>query len=319
MVIGESILKDIVRPLIWFGLRRIVLLLPAGREFSIYRAMGRTYYLLSPGKRSQLISNLAALLGGDRRLGPIARRCMENHFIDRYLNFSFLKINKDNLRRYVSIEGLAHLDAAIARGKGCVLVHAHFGPSQLPLFALGELGYRVNQVGGPDVRGLSKLGRYCLKKFREDEKKIPVRIIQADEFLRPVFDCLKRNEVLMTAGDGTGGRRFIGKSFPFKFMGRTLAFPVGAASIAVRTGAAYVPIFVEEEKKGSCYSVVICPEIQVEKGGNIEETAVLMTEKFLDLFSKVLRRYPHLWHFWDELDCRLTDSEDEGVCVVDGG
>ncbi|MDP8248867.1 MAG: lysophospholipid acyltransferase family protein [Candidatus Tritonobacter lacicola] len=308
MVIGESIIKDIVRPFIWFGLRRLVLLLPAGREFLMYRAMGRAYYLLAPGKRAQLLSNLAALLGERGDLRSIAGKCVENHFVDRYLNFSFSKITGATLHRYVSIEGLERLDAALARGKGCVLVHAHFGPSQLPLFALGMHGYRVNQVGGPDVRGLSKLGRYCLKKFREDEKKIPVRIIQSDEFLRPVFDCLKRNEVLMTAGDGTGGRRFIGKSFPFRFMGRILSFPIGAASIAARTGAAYVPIFVEQGKKGSCYSVVICPEIQVEKAGSIEETAVLMTEKFLELFSKVLRRYPHLWHFWDELDCRLTDS-----------
>lgn len=305
MVIGESIIKDIVRPFIWFGLRRLVLLLPAGREFFMYRAMGRAYYLLAPGKRAQLLSNLAALLGERGDLRAVAGKCVENHFVDRYLNFSFSKITGTNLHRYVSIEGMERLDAALARGKGCVLVHAHFGPSQLPLFALGMHGYRVNQVGGPDVRELSKLGRYCLKKFREDEKNIPVRIIQADEFLRPVFDCLKRNEVLMTAGDGTGGRRFIGRSFPFRFMGRTLTFPVGAASIAARTGAAYIPIFTLPGMGGNSYRIVICREIVPEAAGDTDTAAVDMTGKFLGLFSSMLRSYPHLWHFWDELDCRI--------------
>ena len=271
----------------------------------MYRAMGRAYYLLAPGKRAQLLSNLAALLGERGDLREVAGKCVENHFVDRYLNFSFSKITKGTLHRYVSIEGLERLDAALARGKGCVLVHAHFGPSQLPLFALGMRGYRVNQVGGPDVWGLSRLGRRCLRKFREDEKMIPVRIIQAEEFLRPVFECLRNNEVLMTAGDGTGGRRVIGKSAPFRFMGRTITFPIGAASIAARTGAAYIPIFMVPGGRGSRYRVIICGEVESAACG-AEERAVDMTGKFLDEFSGLLGRYPYMWHFWDEIECRMV-------------
>ena len=305
MVIGENILKDIVRPFIWFGLRWIVLLLPAGWEFYIYKAMGRVYYLLSPAKRVELLPNLEFLLGDGRKLKPIARRYIENHFVNRYLNFSFSKITKRNLHRYVSVDGLDRLDAALARGKGCVLVHAHFGPSQLQLIALGRLGYRLNQIGAPDVWGLSKLGRYCLRVFREDEKKIPARIIQAGSFLRPVFDCLKRNEVLMTAGDGTGARRFIGKSMPFQFMGGNLLFPIGAASIAVRTGAAYLPIFMVPEERGNRYRILISHEIKPHIGSG---AAVSMTEEFLQIFSQMLWRYPYLWHFWDELNYRMVES-----------
>lgn len=303
MVIGESILKDLVRPIIWFGLRWIVLLLPAGRELSLYRAMGRALYPLARGKRDQLVSGLTSLLGEGGEYAPVARECMENHFVNRYLNFSFSKIHRSTLCRYARVEGLDRLDAALGAGRGCVLVHAHFGPSQLPLFALGLLGYRVNQIGGPDVWGLSKLGRYCLRKFREDEKKIPVRIIQADGFLRPAFECLKRNEVLMTAGDGTGGGRFIGRGRPFDFMGRRLVFPLGAASLAVRTGAAYIPIFTLPE--GRRYRIVICREIKPVTGPDVEERAVDMTGRFLRLFSRVLRRYPSMWHFWDEMEERL--------------
>ena len=306
MVIGESILKDILRPLIWFGLRRLVPLLPAAREFSLYRAMGRAFWLLSPGKRAHLIANLSVLLGEERDLRAVSRKCVENHFVNRYLNFSFPKITEANLHRYATFEGLERLDGALERGRGCVLIHAHFGPSQLPLFALGVRGYRVNQVGGPDVWGLSRLGRYCLRMFREDERNIPARIIPAEQFLRPAFECLKRNEILMTAGDGTGGGRLIGRSMPFLFMGRSVHFPIGAASIAVRTGAALLPLFMAPEEGTNRYRVIIRPEIRMETGEGREGTAVSMTEKFLESFSAALGRYPSLWHFWDELEGMLS-------------
>lgn len=307
MVIGESILKDLVRPVIWFGLRWIVLLLPAGSEIALYRAMGRAFSLLARGKKAHLASNLSLLLGGGRDYGGVAAKCMENHFVNRYLNFSFPKITSRTIEKYARLEGLDRLDAALARGRGCVLVHAHFGPSQLPLFALGLRGYRLNQIGGPDVLGLSSLGRFCLRKFREDEKRIPARIIQADGFLRPAFGCLKKNEVLMTAGDGTGGRRFIGRARPFHFMGRELLFPVGAASLAARTGAAYLPIFTLPGGKGGAYRIVIYREIEA-AAGDQEEAAASVTRAFLELFSRVLRRYPSLWHFWDELDTRFVNE-----------
>jgi len=137
-----------------------------------------------------------------------------------------------------------HLNQVLLNGKGCILVHGHFGPAQLPLFALGLKGYNINQLGLPSDEGLSLVGKKVAFKIRQVyEGMIPARIVSAESFLRPLFKHLETNGILMMTGDGTGGDKFVGKFLPVKFFNQEVLFPTGYAALSLKTGAPILPLF----------------------------------------------------------------------------
>jgi len=145
MVVKESISRDLLRLLVWFPLRWLIVILPVKSGIAALSTMGD--YALSRGKRAQLLKNLARVNGGNIKDSPDIREYFRNHYIDRLLIFIFPKFVAKEVERFVDIEGIEHLNKALERGKGVILVHGHFGPVHLPLVALARLGYRMKQIG----------------------------------------------------------------------------------------------------------------------------------------------------------------------------
>ena len=226
---------------------------------------------------------------------------MQTHYIDRLIIFLFPKLNKENIEKFVSVEGLNFLDAALAEKKGCILVHAHFGPAQLSLCALGYRGYKMNQLGYRTTEGTSYIGREVQAKTRLkiEEGKIPARMLYANKFMRPLFTALNNNEVLMTAGDAGGASRFVGKYVTAKFFGNDARFPAGWVSLACKTGASVLPLSLYQNGMNK-YKVVIRPPLHFETQSDDAASILKNVEKFVKILEEDVRTYPHQWHFWDE-------------------
>jgi KDO2-lipid IV(A) lauroyltransferase len=252
---------------------------------------------------------MVTVLGNGPFVDNLVRMAFENHFIDQYLIFSFPKMRTKNMNRYLAVDGCRHLDDALERGKGAIIIHGHVGPRLLPLFALALMGYKMNQIEGPIVEGLSLFGRYCARQKRSLEKLIPANIINGQRFLRPAFEALKRNEIVMIAGDGMGGGRFIGHQVKVDFLGYRLKFPAGPVVLASKTGAALVPLFTLKGEGDVPYRAVIYPPSVVPKARLEKKELTLQVERFVSLLESVVRENPYLWHFWDEFFDRTTDSD----------
>ena len=89
----------------------------------------------------------------------------------------------------------------------------------------------------------------------------------------------------------------------FRFFGKDRKFPLGPAIWAIRTRAAFVPTFIIPE---SYKRFRIVFEHPIECGtGNIEKDKVTMTEQFIAISEKYVRKYPQCWHFWDEMSAQV--------------
>jgi lauroyl/myristoyl acyltransferase len=309
MIIGEGSLKDIGRVIIWFFLRYLILIMPPPSEFALTRFLGSCFYHLSRTKRMVVRENLESVLGDRPSMDGLIKQAFQNHFVDQYLIFSFPKMNAKNMGRYVSVEGLRHLNDALARGKGVIMIHGHVGLRLLPLFGLAVMGYRMYQIEGPVARGLSLFGRYCARQKTALEKRIPANILGGQRFLRPIFEALSRNEIVMIAGDGTGGGRFMGRQLAVRFMGHRLKFPAGPVLLASKTGATLVPLFTLEGEGGAPYRAVIHPSWVIAETRLGKRELVAQVESFVRLLESVIREHPHLWHFWDEFYERTAASD----------
>lgn len=304
----EGILRDIARLIIWFPFRWIIERIPVSLGFFIFKILGDIHYFLSKKKKEYLSHNLHRVLSQPYFERNTIRRYMENHYLDRLHIFLYPKFNKTNIDKFITLKGLEHLDEALLAGNGCILVHGHFGPAQLPLFALGLKGYNINQLGLPSDEGLSLIGKKVAFKIRQVyEGLIPAKIISADSFLRPLFMHLAANGILMMTGDGTGGDTFVGKFIPVKFLGQDLLFPTGYAALSLKTGSPVLPLFTFR-KRFNRFEAVIGKPFRIENNFDSQNRIMQIINQFVQLFEECVRTYPCHWHFWDKFE-KLRISE----------
>jgi len=302
MIVSESPFRDLMRLLVWYPVRWIVLVLPVGAGITLLRMMGDIHNALARGKKAQLLENLARLrftetdLDG-RQARAAVREYFRNHYIDRLLIFIFPRFGVQKIERFVEISGLEHLDAALERGRGAILVHGHFGPVHLPLVVLARLGYPMKQIGLPSDEGLSWIGRNVAFRLRlRYEGKLPAQIIHADSFLRPAFTWLRGNGVLMVTGDGSGTEELVGRQLDCRFFRQPVPFPLGPSLLAGKTGAAIVPLFVTPGVNKT-YRLVIEEPLVSEKTG--DDGAAEMTGEFVRRLEARVADNPGYMHFLD--------------------
>lgn len=303
MVVQESILRDILRLIVWYPVRWIVHTLPLRRAFAFLYSIGDIHFFLSGRKNWQLLKNLQSV-SWNKKLSledffSIIKNYYRNHYVNQLQIFIFPRLNAKNIGKVHDFRGLEHLDGALKKGRGCILLHAHFGPTQLPLHALGLLGYTAVQLGLPTDEGLSFIGRHVAFKLRlRYEKKILATILPATSFLRPLFEALKKNCIVLMTGDGAGKTKFIGKVVTEDFLGVKTFFTPGAQNLAEKTGAAVVPMFTFPENK----KYITAFHEQLNINGNNEN----VIRDFAKLMQEYVQKYPYLWHFWDEFDRRIA-------------
>lgn len=195
------------------------------------------------------------------------------------------------------IEGREHLDAALARGKGAIVLIGHFGANQMIMPALGHKGYPMNQLSAPppvwaDILRETRttpLWEKVLDRRWALEKRLPVQHINVFKFLRPAFECLQDNQVLGLAFDGGGGQ----KHTQVKLVEREAWVSVQPIQLWRKTGAALLPTVVIRPPGQRLHRVIIEPPLdwQPVKGDRDEETRRNM-QAYVDRFSAWVARHP---------------------------
>ncbi len=108
---------------------------PAGLRQSGAALGGRLWWAADAGRRRNGRANYAAVLGlppDHPRVRLVTRRAFENY--GRMLADFLLvgSLSPDELRSMVTVDGREHVDAALARGRGAILVIPHMGSWDLP-------------------------------------------------------------------------------------------------------------------------------------------------------------------------------------------
>lgn len=310
MTVKESIVRDILRLFIWYPVRWLFLVAPVGMGLVLLNAMGDLHCLLSREKKRMLRERVAhmrkrswASRGGDEEA---VREYFRNHYIDRLSIFLFPRLNRAEVDRLHEMSGVEHLDQALAKGNGVVLVHGHFGPVHFPLVALARFGYRMKQIGLPSDEGLSWIGKHVAFRLRmKYEALIPAEIIKADSFLRGAFKWLHSNGVVMITGDGSGMDQILGRHEVFDFFGQKMPFPLGPALLAGKTGAEILPLFIVpgDQKR---YKIII--EKPLISQLSDKEAARDIARQFVERLEYHEARFPGFMHFLDrfhQADCCL--------------
>lgn len=211
-------------------------IVPARAGYAVCGAIGALFYLINRRARYQVLDNL-------RRVEPNAtwwRRQRDAHrvFITTVTNYYDLirlrSVDRDRFRDLVDVHGMEHLNAALERGKGVIVLSAHLGNFSVIASYPVTLGYHAaviaERVEPPE------LFRY-LARLRS---AMSIEVIPpGTEAIRPILRLLRRNHILLVAGD----RDVVGHGMMVDFFGEPAALPVGPVLLAMRTGATLLPAY----------------------------------------------------------------------------
>lgn len=195
--------------------------------------------------------------------------------------------NPSVLDKMVVVEGRENLDRALAKGKGVIIVSAHFGNFPLLLTKLAILGYRLNVI----VRKLrdEKADEF----FDRKRSALGVKSVYSQpraKCVKKSMDLLRNNELvfmLMDQNFGTGGV-FV------DFFGRKAATATGPLVFALRTEASIVPVFIIRQKNNT-HRLVIEPELNLEARSDKQEMIQVNVAKITAIIEKYIRQYPAEW------------------------
>ena len=285
--------KDVLIFFLWYPVRYLVSLMPLSLIPGFGRLLGLASFALGGRKRELMLEELGKFKhgGGDR---GIAREAFVLQVMNDLEVFMYPRMNRKVMEKMTKVERKKYLDAGLEKGRGAILLIAHFGQNQMIMPAFGRRGYHMNQISASPVVWKDIMGKAAtpmmIKSFQlrwELESNLPVRHIDVFEFLRPAFRCLKRNEVLGLAIDGGGGRR----KAPFDFLDRKALFSLEPMALSVKTGASVLPTFVLRERGGR-HRIVVHEPMRLRDSGDKEADLMANTQAFIDILDGYVRRYP---------------------------
>lgn len=264
-------------------------------------------YCISATQRRGLRENLRTVTG---------RRSVEGLLLSGYYKFArnwcdiMLMMRLSGKRLFALIgrqQGHGILDRVLAEGNGAIIISPHLGNWELGGLGLADRGYRINvmtfrepdeKVNALREKARQERGIGFIYVDRDDTS--PLAIVEA-------VNALRRNEVVALLGDRDGSSHTI----TLDFFGRPTPIPVGAAYLALASGAPVLPVFVPLE--GSRYATLMEEPIYFtgEHGRHGEAIREGM-ERILRVFEKYIRQYPDQWYnFFDYWDGATTSQEKE--------
>jgi len=309
-------IKQILEAFFWLTLSKI---LPAENLpllWKLGRMVGGLSYRMSPARR-KLIEMEMQLVFPKKSKAEIDQM-VKNSFIDFCIaqieELHFPVMNKENIDKMITLDGKKILDQALAKKKGVIAIHPHFGSYLLIIPALGYNDYKVNQVaarGNPPKKMLEKNPgfetkdgiRWVVYNHRlKNENNLPGDFIDMKS-LRKIYEKAANNEIIAISGTGRGGQGFV----PVQLCGRQALLANGPYRMSAKTGSVLLPMFTVRDKD-SKHRLAIEQPIEI-KDSSPEEVS-RAAQQFADHLTNYINKYPEqfgmrLWRMrrnahWDD-------------------
>jgi KDO2-lipid IV(A) lauroyltransferase len=254
--------------------------------------------------RTRSIRNLS-LAGGDCWDGvgvqEIARRSLQNFFRDFVEIAHALVVPAEQQRSEIRFEGREHLDTALAKGNGVIALGAHLGNFFLVGTRLAIEGYTTSVlINQPRSGRFTKL----MDDYRLKVRQKTIHARPRREALRELGQVLRRNEPAVVIADEYGRKNGI----HVPLFGRTVLARRGPATMALRTGAAVVPIYLVRDK-GQGLKMIVEPELDLIKSDRDKAAIRENTLRMTQWLERTVRAYPDQWNWMNIQWQEYVDSE----------
>ena len=249
----------------------------------------------APGDVALMKEELGLTLG-DVDGEAIVREAWQLRLMNELEVLSYSHLDVANVHRTVKLVGTRHINEALQRKRGVLLMIGHFGANQLLMPALGYGGYTVNQLSASPTAWTrirtDQRNNWVWERVQHYrwglECRLPARHIDVFGFMRPAFRCLEQNELLAVAFDGGGGSRWV----PVPLGRRTAWVSTQPWQLARSTGAAVVPAVVVRRPHELVHRVVVDAPMVVDKSDDRQADIEVAAARYGRWFSRWVERFP---------------------------
>ena len=263
-------------------------LLPRVVAHRLAEALARTIYKRQQCARKALPQNLGVVTGktGD----ALMSLCVANvaNFARMLADYFYCAAGGDAGGLLEQWEGIEHLEAARAAGRGVILVTAHLGNWELGGVLLALRGFQMNVVTLEEPTTE-------LTRWRDAYRR---RVGIRTNAVGPGHD-FAFVELIRTLRSGgmvamLVDRPYTGSGVPVEFFGRTTEFSTGPALLWQHTGAAVIPAFVLHNDSGQ-YTAFAQPPMGFARSSNPRADLAANTQLLATHFEHVIRKHPEQW------------------------
>jgi phosphatidylinositol dimannoside acyltransferase len=260
-------------------------IIPSKAMYALADVGGTITYWGWPAKRRAALENYRVALG----------EAVTAAFLDRTTRGSFrtyarmildvLRMRRmpfERLRQLITLEGAEHLAAAMARGKGIVAVLPHAGNWEPASNIIAFLPYRFLAVVDEGVVSRAVAG---------SRQRAGLSVVEQSKAARPTIRALRQNAVVILVADLVKDFR----AARVQLFGRETYLPAGPAYLAVRTGAAAVPVIAIRQADNTSV-ITIEPPMYPDPQANPEEEARRISQAIADYFQRVSQGHPQQWY-----------------------
>lgn len=262
--------------------------LPRRLGYALAVLVARFAFLFARAARRALEDNLRVALPetSDRALAEIAWCNFRNHS-KAYADLMRLPTARvEDLQRLLHLQGVEHLEAARARGRGVLVVSAHMGSWEV-----------VAAIWSATVAPVSLFAeelepRQLYEWYRRTRARLGISVLPLTRGgLKQVLQALEQDEMVVTAID----RDMTGTGIEVPFFGRMTRIPEGPAAIALRRGTPLLPVGVLRLPDDT-FQAVGYPPIFAEPTGDRAADVRRVTCELVRRLEELIRAHPDQWH-----------------------
>lgn len=267
-------------------------LLPEGAAAGTAKVVGTVLTAFRRDARAMHARHMSRVLGrplSKREAQMWARRAFR-HYAQYWLEGARLPSMPPEvvLDRFVVESGYEHLVDNMAAGKGVIVALPHVGSWEWGGAWLALKGYPMTSVAEP-VEPPELYEWFVAQREAMGLTILPMGAQVSGQLLRTLRD-----------GGLVGllcDRDLTGHGLEVEFFGERTTLPAGSATLALRTGAALLPVAVYSGP-GAGHTAVIMPPLSTERRGTLREDVTRVTQDLARDLETLIRRAPDQWYLF---------------------
>jgi len=264
-------------------------IIPARMLYGFAQGLASIAYVFAVKQRRIALDSLNIAFGKEKPIEEIKKIAKDCFVVmaKSAVELMFLMDKPELLKKQVDLVNKENLESALSRGRGVILVSAHFGNFPLMLAKLSLEGYKTAGIMRymRDERMekffMAKRNKVGLKTIYSQPRKACV-----DESIR----SLRGNELVFIPIDQNFGE---GGVF-VDFFGRKAATATGPIILARRTGAIILPCFIIRQPDDR-HQIIFDKPIELEEGSQTQEAIRINIQRLTNIIETYIRKYPKEW------------------------
>lgn len=262
--------------------------IPERVAYGLARALGEVLFLMDLRLRETLIANQRRLLpdASESEIVRSARRACLTVAKNYYDLFRLPAMSQGDVRRYFTLIGEEHIRAAVARGKGVIVVAPHLGSFNLVPALACTLGYKVVAVV-EHIRD-PRLHDYFLHLRKNHGLEV---VTNSPQDVRVILRTLREGGIVLMLADRNVGTA----TDEVVFFGERTHLPAGPGLVARRTGATILPAYSYRTGNGGSVAVALPPLALPTVKGTPEQRRAADTQAITRAIEVGIMRAPDQW------------------------